>query len=295
MFCYGLFTDLYAWIRSQGIDIGSLDLAAASVFHATHDKEAQPLFLDMPSVPLVSGFACAIQQKLESFAALTSVAKPKVKREQLFETIVPKISTQSVPFGSGITVSRMGDRAIVRTSVEADTIRRDVFTSVFNNSFLLDLHLVMHGQDVFYFVKDSAWRVAGDLNQLQRLGSAINTTVHESKPEDAKSGHHVDIRVHAEHAILNIRYGTNPHKERQRLLRHAKKHAVGQRWAHEREIILTNQRGSQKWSDKEKEHILASSTVPGYRGDYYHEVERYPDLADDPANIVFHKSNQKQR
>lgn len=260
-----------------------------------HDKEAQPLFLDMPSVPLVSGFACAIRQKLESFASLTSVARPKVKREQLFETVLPKISTMSVPFGSGITVSRVGERALVRTSNEADNIRRDVFTSVFNNSFLLDLHLVMHGQDVFYFVKDSAWRVADDLNQLQRLGTAINTTVHESKPEDLKAGHHVDVRVHSEHAILNIRYGTNPHKERQRLLRHAKKHAVGQRWAQERQIILTSQRGSQKWSEKEKEHILTTSTVPGYRGDYYHDVELYPQLADDPANIVFQKSNQKQR
>nr|XP_015923788.2 teneurin-m-like [Parasteatoda tepidariorum] len=287
--------DLHSWIKSQGIDIESLDLAAHSLFNRLLDRESTPLFLDMPSVPLVSGFACAIQQKLESFAALTSVARPKVKREQLFETVLPKISTMSVPFGAGITVSRIGDRALVRTSNEADNISKDVFTSVFNNSFLLDLHLVMHGQDVFYFVKDRTWRVADDLNQLQRLGTAINTTVHEPKPEDIKTDNHVDVRVHSEHAILNIRYGTTPHKERQRLLRHAKKHAVGQRWAQERQIILTSQRGSQKWSEKEKEHILTTSSVPGYRGDYYHDVELYPELADDPANIVFHKSNQKQR
>ncbi|XP_055927054.1 teneurin-m-like isoform X4 [Argiope bruennichi] len=287
--------DLTAWIKSQGIDIDSLDLAANSLFHRMHEKEAMPLFLDMPSVPLVSGFACAIRQKLDSFASLTSVAKPKVKREQLFETILPKISTMSVPFGSGITVSRIGDRALIRASNEADNIRRDVYTSVFNNSYLLDLHLVMHGQDVFYFVKDKTWRVADDLNQLQRLGTAINTTVHESKPEDLKADNHVDVRVHSEHAILNIRYGTNPHKERQRLLRHAKKHAVGQRWTQERQIILTSQRGSQKWTEKEKEHILTTSSVPGYRGDYYHDIELYPELADDPANVVFHKSNQKQR
>ncbi|GIY23375.1 teneurin-m [Caerostris extrusa] len=220
-----------------------------------------PLFLDMPSVPLVSGFVCAIRQKLDSFASLTSVARPKVKREQLFETVIPKISTMSVPFGSGITVSRIGERALVRArtkriiSVEMSTLR---FSTIL---FLLDLHLVMHGQDVFYFVKDKTWRVADDLNQLQRLGTAINTTVHESKPEDMKTDTHVDVRVHSEHAILNIRYGTNPHKERQRLLRHAK----------------------------------SMLSVPGYRGDYYHDIELYPELADDPANVVFQKINPKHR
>ncbi|XP_023229639.1 teneurin-m-like isoform X2 [Centruroides sculpturatus] len=288
--------DLSEWISSQGIEMGVLDLAASSIFGENNPKKPPPLFIDMPSVPLVSGFACAVQQKLKNFATISSVERPKVKREQLFETVLPKLSTQSVPFGAGITVSRLGNRAIVRSSNEAEIIRRDVFTSVFNNSYILDLHLVMHGQDVFYFVKDSTWRVNDDLNQLQRLGTAINTTVHESKVEDQRSGHqHVDIRVHADHSILNIRYGSTLQKERQRLLRHAKKHAVGQRWAQEREMILTNQRGSREWTEKEKEHILSSSSVPGYRSDYYHSVELYPELADDPANVLFHKSSQKHR
>ncbi|CAN8012295.1 unnamed protein product [Ixodes pacificus] len=52
----------------------------------------------------------------------------------------------------------MAGRAVIRTVDKADPIQRDVYTSVFNNSLLLDLHLVMHGQDVFYFVKDSTWR-----------------------------------------------------------------------------------------------------------------------------------------
>lgn len=117
-----------------------------------------------------------------------------MKSEELFETNdVPKISTLSVPFGHGITVSRVNDRAIVQSIPESDPIRRDVFTTILNNSYLLNLHLVMHGNDVFYFVKDNAWRVADDLTQLQRLGNAVNTTVHENKAEESRNNGHQQV------------------------------------------------------------------------------------------------------
>ncbi|XP_076321684.1 teneurin-a-like isoform X3 [Tachypleus tridentatus] len=284
--------DLKGWIKHQGINLDHLGLAAANVFASVYQSPLPKLNLDIPSVSLVSGYICSISKKLESFAMLSNVEKSKVKREQLFESVSPKFSMESVPFGKGIILSRVNGKAIVRSVKEADSIRRNVFTSVFNGSYLLDLHLFMHSMDVFYFVKDSTWRVSEDLNQLQRLGTSINTTVYDGKTEGGK-GTHADIRIHTQHAIINIRYGTTPSKERRRLLRHAKKHAVGQRWAHERDMIMLNQEGAQRWTEKEKEHIVNSGSVPGYRGDYFHDVEMYPELADDPSNIVFHESKEK--
>ncbi|XP_035224448.1 teneurin-m-like [Stegodyphus dumicola] len=284
----------------------TLDLAADEVYnrlpHTSHNSDFEPLFLNLPTVPLLSGLTCSVQQKLQKFARLTSVQRSKVKREQLCDSSLPKISTHNVPFGKGITVSNVNGRAVVRASARAEIIRKDVFSAVFNNCHILDLHLTFHGQDVFYLVKDSTWRVGDDLNQLQRLGnSAVNTTVHESKQEDSDGQnsvpgqqHQVDVRIHSHHAILNIRYGTTPERERQRLLRHAKRQAVSQRWSQERDIISSNQRGPLKWSERAKEQILSTGYANGYRGEYFHDVNLYPELADDPSNIVFHRITDRE-
>ncbi|XP_040063442.2 teneurin-m [Ixodes scapularis] len=288
--------DLNDWIQKQGIDISSLGLGRPPILRgapALLFPGSRTYNLPLPSVPLVSGYGCAVRRRLESFAQLSSVEKSKVKREQSADNAVPNLSTLNVPFGRGITVSRMSGRAVIRTVDKADPIQRDVYTSVFNNSLLLDLHLVMHGQDVFYFVKDSTWRFHEDITQLQRLGTAINTTVHQSKTDEGAQVS--DVRIHTAHAILNIRYGTVPHRERLRLLWHAKKHAVSQRWAQERQVLLTDQHGGALgWTDKDKEHILRTGSVPGYRGDYYHDVDSFPELADDPSNIVFRKVTRKR-
>ncbi|XP_054706781.1 teneurin-m-like [Uloborus diversus] len=299
--------DLKEWILYQGINLETLDLAANEVYsrlpYEPMNTDFQPLHLDLPSVPLISGLTCSVQQKLQTFSRLTSVHTSKVKREQLCDSSLPKISTHNVPFGKGITVSSVNGRAVVRASARAEIIRKDVFSAVFNNCHILDLHLTFHGQDVFYLVKDSTYRVGDDLNQLQRLGSsAVNTSVHESKQEEgevAKQGpghqHQVDVRIHSHHAILNIRYGTTPDKERQRLLRHAKRQAVSHRWSQERDIISSNQRGPLKWTEREKEQILSSGYASGYSGEYFHEVSSYPELADDPSNIVFHKNERHNK
>ncbi|XP_040067621.1 teneurin-a-like [Ixodes scapularis] len=117
---------------------------------------------------------------------------------------------------------------------------------------------------------------------------------HDRAPEQDGRGS-PDVTIHTAHAILNIRYGTAPHRERLRLLWHAKKHAVSQRWAQERQVLLTDQHGGALgWTDKDKEHILRTGSVPGYREDYYHNVDSFPELADDPSNIVFRKVTRKR-
>lgn len=57
------------------------------------------------------------------------------------------------PFGEGLLVTTVEGRAIVTATPNANPIFRDVITSVFNNSYLLDVTLTSHGTFVFYFVK----------------------------------------------------------------------------------------------------------------------------------------------
>lgn len=76
------------------------------------------------------------------------------------------------------------------------------------------------------------------------------------------------------------------------MLRHAKKHAIGQRWAQERELLANIRENTNKWSESEKELLLSTGSVPGLRADYYHDPGVYPGLADDPSNVIFHKQNK---
>lgn len=278
------------WIASQGIDIETMGLGrpssvmqTANGFHERPNIDKFALLPQLPSVPLISGYACSVQRKLRNFARLSSVDRSRVKQEDLLAA--NQLTTLHVPLGQGITISQIDGKAIVRNVEKANPINRDVYTSVFNNTQLLDVHLVMHGLDVFYFVKDSAWKYNDDVTQLQRLGSSINVTFHNDH-----SGQYSDIRIHTQHAVLSIRYGAQGNKEHQRILRHAKKHAVSQRWAQERELLSHDQTGQLEWNDKEKDEIIRTGSAPGYRGDYYHDVLVYPELSDDPANIVLHKN-----
>lgn len=109
--------------------------------------------------------------------------------------IQPEISPTPL-FGNGIHISRSFDgRVIVQSVPNANPIYKDVFTSVFNDTFLLPFSLVMHGaqQDAYYFVKKDIWHANEDKAQLKRFGSQMNTTFHE-KESDNSSGKVRQIR-----------------------------------------------------------------------------------------------------
>ncbi|XP_028967535.1 teneurin-m [Galendromus occidentalis] len=282
------------WIASQGIDIETMGLGrpssvmrTANGFHDSRNNiDKFSVLPQLPSVPLISGYVCSVQRKLANFARLSSVDRSRVKQEDFLGA--NQLTTLHVPLGSGITISEMKGRAVVRSVDKANQINKDVYMAVFNNTQLVNLHLVMHGLDVFYFLKETTWKFDDDITQLQRLGSSINMTHHTDHGNQFS-----DIRIHTPYAVLSIRYGSQMAKEHQRILRHAKKHAVTQRWAQERELLSRDQTGQLEWTEKEKDDIIRTGSAPGYRGDYYHDVASYPELADDPANIVLHR-NQKR-
>lgn len=94
-----------------------------------------------------------------------------------------------------------GGMAVLNSVPTANPIYKDVFTSVFNRSFLLDLRFLVHGvqQDAFYFVKPDTWRASDDRGQLKRLGSQVNTSFHEKDQEMA------DIKIHNSGTVINLR------------------------------------------------------------------------------------------
>lgn len=67
-------------------------------------------------------------------------------------------------------------------------------------------------------------------------------------------------------------------------------------WHRERDALRNGVPTSRDWAQLEVEDILKTGSASGYDGEYVRDVERYPELAEDPFNIRFVKKNvQAQR
>lgn len=90
----------------------------------------------------------------------------------------------------------------------ANAIYRDVYTSVFNRSYLLPFTFVVHSaqQDAFYFVKEETWKANEDKGQMKRLQGQVNTTFHEIAKENGSGNNYFDVKIHGVNAVINLRY-----------------------------------------------------------------------------------------
>jgi hypothetical protein len=259
---------------------------------------------------VASGFLAHLAERRPGDAStLSSPPRSAVKRDTWPPEDFPATNPASVfqfrrlgaasdpPFGRGILVSRTPEgRAVISSVPAANAIYRDVFTSVFNQSYLLPFTFFHSAQqDVFFFVKEDSWRASEDRGQLKRLGGQVNTTFHEREatsgetPPGTGGGKVADLKLHGAGAVVNLRYGTTPEREKQRLLHHAKIAAVRKAWHREKEALKNGFAGSVDWSATEMDEIVKVGYASSYDGEYVHDVRRYPELAEDPFNIRFVK------
>lgn len=203
-------------------------------------------------------------------------------------SVIGNTNTKICFFLSGILVSRLSNgQAVVSSVPAADHIYRDVFTSVFNESQFLPFTFVIHSaqQDAFYFVKEESWKVADDRNQIKRLGGHVNTTFHESSNVSGTGANVMDVKMHGSSYVINLRYGTSAEKEKQRLLHHAKASALRKAWHREREALKSNAPTLVDWMASEQDEIVKSGQANNYEAEYVHDVQVYPELAEDPYNV----------
>ncbi|XP_049862885.1 teneurin-a isoform X3 [Schistocerca gregaria] len=265
----------------------------------------------LPAFGVASGFLAHLaERQLGDASTLSSPPRSAMKRDTWPPGNFPATNPASVfpfrrlgaasepPFGRGILVSRTQEGYAVISSVPgANAIYKDVFTSVFNQSYLLPFTFLVHNaqQDAFFFVKEETWRANEDRGQLKRLGGQVNITYHEKEAGILESsggtGKIGDLKIHGLSAVVNLRYGTTPEKEKQRLLHHAKGQAVRKAWHREREALRNNFVGTVDWSAAEVEEIIKVGYASNYDGEYFHDVQRYPELAEDPFNIRFIKKS----
>jgi len=205
----------------------------------------------------------------------------------------PRIAYRRGIFGEGVLFSRVNGRALVSVIDSSNSVQ-DVVSGVFNNSFFLDLHFNIHNQDVFYFVKDNVMKLRDDVEELRRLGGMFNVTVHDISEPHATGGteNGKELRLHGSDSIVIIKYGVDPIVERRRILKHAHKRAVDKAWESEKQVVASGSDGSVQWSEDEKEELIQNGEVEHYDGVDIHSIHKYPQLADDPSNVVFQRSSK---
>lgn len=310
-FTYFYFLDHISWLSHLGYDLKSL---APQLFPDELPDSLVPQALGpgtsifgkkkrTRNLGVQSGFLAYIAQRHSGDAVSLSAPPRSALKKDTSELIPSRLGAASdPPFGKGILVSRTADgQAVVSSVPSANAIYGDVFTSVFNRSYFLPFTFVVHSaqQDAFYFVKEETWRASEDRGQLKRLGGQVNTTFHENENGSGSSSL-IDVKIHGASYVVNLRYGTTAEKEKQRLLHHAKATAIRKAWHREREALKANTPTSVEWMVAEQDEIVKVGLASNYEGEYIHDAQQYPELAEDPYNIRFVKkvvdqSSKKRR
>ncbi|XP_065159892.1 teneurin-m isoform X3 [Atheta coriaria] len=286
-------TDLNSWLQLYGYDIKNM-MGSEYLSKLVYKPQATVTSRQLaPDFGVMSGLQCIVDKVNEKFTDLGFVPKPLLKMEPKTRNLLPRVAYRKAVFGEGLLISRVDGRALVSVVEGVNGVVQDVVTSVFNNSFFLEMHFSIHDQDVFYFVKDNVLKIRDDLEELRRLGGMFNVSTHETTEHGAPAGK--ELRLHNPDAVVIIKYGVDPEQERHRILRHAHKRAVERAWEVEKQLVAIGFQGRGEWTEEEKEELISHGYVDGYEGVDIHSIHKYPQLADDPGNVAFQRDAKRKR
>ncbi|XP_049313181.1 teneurin-m isoform X2 [Bactrocera dorsalis] len=285
--------DLESWLQLFGYDLRSMQSSKY-----TKDAQYVPQISIKsntlaPEFGVISGLECIVEKTNEKFSDFDFVPKPLLKMEPKMRNLLPRISYRRGVFGEGVLLSRIGGRALVSVVDGSNSVVQDVVSSVFNNSYFLDLHFSIHDQDVFYFVKDNVLKLRDDNEELRRLGGMFNISTHEVTDHGGTAAK--ELRLHGPDAVVIIKYGVDPEQERHRILKHAHKRAVERAWELEKQLVAAGFQGRGDWTEEEKEELVSHGDVDGWIGIDIHSIHKYPQLADDPGNVAFQRDAKRKR
>ncbi|VEN54416.1 unnamed protein product [Callosobruchus maculatus] len=287
-------TNLESWLKMYGYDMDKM-LGSRYINKLVYRPRPTVTAPQLaPDFGIMSGLQCIVEKINEKFTDLSFVPKPLLKMEPRTRNLLPRVAYRRSVFGEGVLISRAGGRALVSIVEGVNGVLQDVVTSVFNNSFFLNVQFSVHDQDVFYFVKDNVLKIRDDLEELRRLGGMFNVSTHEIT-EHGAAVPTKELRLHNPDALVVIKYGADPDLETHRILRHAHKRAVERAWELEKQLVAAGFQGRGDWTEEEKEELISHGDVDGYEGVDIHSIHKYPQLADDPGNITFQRDVRRKR
>ena len=275
-----LMTSLTEWLPSIGVNIDD-------IFPKDSERNISP------TVPVISGLECQSVRLLSAFKELSIASRSGVRSDSCYRTL-SHLSVASLPSTMSSVIISRGQTQTLVTSVETETspMISSVLTSVFNSSQSLAVYLPHNSQDEFFFVQPDSSRAQPDLDQLQRLGSMVNV----SRPSDSADSTSHTLMASG-NLLLIVRYGVTTDEELRRVTLMVRRRAVEEAWRREQHYVRLGFRGLLKtdWTPEERQELIKTGMVSKYFGTDIHGIERFPQLADDPNNVVFRRDVQSRR
>ena len=229
------------------------------------------------------------------FASISRVSSVTQSPLRFNPNLKIAFSRKDPPVGKYVLVSlSQGNRALVRavSAGRANEVTRDIFSAVLDGAKVVDYTAVSHGGvDAYFFTKENVWESSEDIKALYRLGPLVNLTTHDTQTD---AGMTMDVKVHLDGAVINIRYGTSAESEEARILRHAFKTLARRAWSREKDSTGS---GIHPWDPNQRQQLMHKGNVEGFEVVYKRDAQLYPELANDLENVQFvaKQSNSQRR
>ena len=192
----------------------------------------------------------------------------------------PELSVKSSIFGVGMLLSSLDNKMIVTMLSDAGSeVFQNVFSSILSGSEMLDIESVNEAEEYFFIKEENQY--LNDLEELERLSGSYNVTNNSQRG----GGQQVCVRNSQPLFSICLLYGVREDKVLRQRLRQAHKAAVRDAWAQEVERVKLGFHGG--WSPGERDELLRSREVRGFRGEEIHSVHKFPALMGQATNIRF--------
>nr|KAG5705432.1 hypothetical protein BaRGS_004559 [Batillaria attramentaria] len=158
-------------------------------------------------------------------------------------------------------MSNVDGHAVINIADIAAEWARNLATVLLNGSEVVGVSFTINGKDVHYFVRGDASRADRDLRSLGihstlvTYENGVNVSVHRTQHGRRSE---VDVRVHSNHTIINVRYGTSVDHERKRVLHHAFERAVKHAWLREKHLLQHSLPSYHKWTPAQLKELAAN-------------------------------------
>ena len=280
----------YSWKDIVGTEYSSATLYTPSSVDCPTAASGN----DVGHFGVISGLRCLTENVQNSFSVLGFVPAPKLRSSsESRRNTLPGISYRIAALGEGLLLSRIDKRASVKVVDGPSTngVLQGVLSTVLDGSYWLDMQTIQGGQDVFYFVKETSVKLKDNQEDLKRLSGQFNITLIDSE----RSGAGSELRVVNNDLAVSIFYGMPMEQAKHRILRTSHRRAVDLAWLHEKQLVESGLPGQVEWGVEEKVQLLTNGRVDGFVGSDLHSIYDYPQLADDPSNIVFRRDTKRKR
>lgn len=277
--------DIPSWLGQLGYDVGSL-LPWVSFDGQIRPEEKESRRL----MPITSAFECAFQRDMQNFVDMSTVPRSKVTMADAKEKVARSFWPYSYIFGEGVIVNAYDGHVNVGLLESATDDMAMMATTLLNNTYIVPYHFSIHQRDTHYFVKPTLEEAISDVRELslrtETSINGLNITVHRFH-EDSDTMKFVDVRIHANHTVMNVRYGTSVYHEKERILKHTKDRTVDHAWMLEQHLVRDNRETIHQWSRPQKDELLSDGYIANMEPVYIRDVNMFPELLDDPRNIKF--------